>query len=61
MRYSDFPEQSYYLGIPVQVINLPNEKGYFADPSSGYINARWPDGKVWTHWAAQLPDTPWGR
>ena len=49
----------YYLGIPVETTNEVNEKGL--DAPTGWINARWPDGKVWTHWAAQLTKTPWGR
>ena len=49
------PMNYYYLGIPVEIVQVPNEKGYLPDPDSGWVNARWlPDGKVWTHWRPQL-------
>jgi hypothetical protein len=51
----------YYLGMPVVITHLCNEKGHYPDPRSGWVNARWADGKVWTHWRAQLLDTPWGH
>lgn len=50
----------YYLGLPVIITHLCNEKGRYPNPGSGWVNARWPDGKVYTHWRAQLLDMPWG-
>jgi hypothetical protein len=53
----------YYLGIPVEPVatDVPNEKGNTAESFGlGHMNARWPDGKIWTHWYTQLKIKPWG-
>lgn len=57
----------YYLGIPVQPVEEANYKGKLATEfGPGYVNALWPpakkepDGKIYTHWAAQLKETPYG-
>jgi hypothetical protein len=50
----------YYLGIPVEIVPDRNVKGKRAiEFGLGYVNARWPDGKVYTHWRAQLYPTRW--
>lgn len=41
----------YYLGVPVEVIEVLGD---------GWAWARWPDGRVFKHWTAQLEETPWG-
>jgi hypothetical protein len=54
----------YYLGIPVEQVgpDVPNEKGRTANSfGPGHENARWPDGKIWTHWYGQLTIKPWGH
>jgi hypothetical protein len=42
----------YYLGIPVEVLG----DGH----NDGWIEARWPDLRIFFHWEPQLKTTPWG-
>lgn len=50
----------YYLDIPVEPTDDANVRGLLAvNFSPGHVNARWPDGKVYTHWRAQLTLRPW--
>jgi hypothetical protein len=44
----------YYLDTAVEITDLPNFKGFTPKPDSGWVNAKWPDGKIWTHWREQL-------
>ena len=56
MQQQDPPLALSYLGVTVTVTTDANEKGNA--PRPGWVNARWPDGKVWTHWHAQLLAMP---
>jgi hypothetical protein len=52
----------YYQDIPVEIVPDRNREGKRAiEFGLGWINARWPDSKVYTHWRAQLTPTPWGK
>jgi hypothetical protein len=54
----------YYLDVPVVPISTdaPNVKGRTAESfGPGHVSARWPDGKVYTHWYTQLWAKPFGR
>lgn len=42
----------FYLGIPVVLVE---------DHGDGWVTARWENGKLYRHWAAQLDLTAWGR
>lgn len=49
------PRPRWYLGVEVEPTFEPNERGYEADYfGPGWFNARWPDGRVYTHWCTQL-------
>ncbi len=47
----------YYLGIPVEIVIGKNQKG-FLPRNEDWVNARWPDGKIWTHIRDQLKERP---
>lgn len=52
----------YYLGIVVEPTGAANVRGRVAaDFGPGYVNARWPDGKIYTHWSRQLTGEPFGE
>lgn len=40
----------YYLMLEVELVG---------EPEDGWQWAKWPNGKVWKHWAAQLCPEPW--
>lgn len=45
----------YYLGIPVEPLVRHTARG------RNWVYARWPDGRIFLHWADQLEKTPWGE
>lgn len=52
----------YYLGIPVELTDELNVEGRSANSfSPAHVNARWPNQKIYTHYRAQLLETPYGR
>lgn len=53
------PTTRYYLGVPVTPLDDPPE-GWPA-AAEGWTWARWPDGREFCHWTAQLHMTPWAR
>lgn len=45
----------FYLDVPVEVTDAPNVRGHLAQHfGTGWLNARWPDGKVYTHESGSL-------
>lgn len=41
----------FYLGVEVVIVE---------EYDDGWCKARWPDGRAFRHWRAQLKTEPWG-
>lgn len=55
MCASDTPGRAvvgFYLGRPVEPVR---------DHGDGWLSCRWPDGRVYRHWAEQIKVEPWGQ